>query len=69
MTDDEAENKLNLHDAEDLANHPTSEEEREMPGVHRPERGKGWWGIGPTPTPMRKGLSRTLVDGAGLPSP
>ena len=31
MTDDEAENKLNFHDAEDLANHPTSEEEREMP--------------------------------------
>ena len=69
LTDDEAGNVCNIQDPEELANHPTTDEERELPGVFRPERGRGWWGIGPIPTPMRKGLSRSLVDGAGLPLP
>ena len=68
----------NLSDDGDIANGPlktidenaeTTDEERELPGVKRPKRGEGWWGIGKPLQPQRKGLYKEFVDGAGLPSP
>ena len=47
----------------------TSEEERELPGVRRPRRGAGWWGLGKPLQPHRKGMGKEFTDGAGLPSP
>ena len=47
----------------------TSDDEVELPGIQRPKRGAGWWGRGPTLRPHRKGIVKTFVDGAGLPSP
>ena len=47
----------------------TSEEERELPGMRRPPRGSGWWGVGRPLQPHRKGINKDFVDGAGLPSP
>ena len=52
----------------------TSAEEREMPGVFRPARGKGWWGAppkGPEQGFCRRGriaIARTL-EGARSESP
>ena len=48
---------------------PTTDEERELPGVKRPKRGAGWWGRGRALRTTRKGIGREFVDGAGLPSP
>ena len=47
----------------------TSEEETELKGTKRPARGKGWWCVGPTLLPLRKGVPKPFVDGAGLCSP
>ena len=40
-----------------------------MPGMKRPPKGTGWWGQGPPLRPLRKGVPRDFVDGAGLCSP
>ena len=43
-------------DAEE-ADHPTTDEERELPGQRRPPKGAGWWGMGRPLDPHRKGKS------------
>ena len=47
----------------------TSDEESELPRTKRPKRGEGWRGDGPTLKPHRKGITKSFIDGAGLPSP
>ena len=47
----------------------TTDEETELPGTKRPKKGEGWWGVGPTLLPLRKGAPKPFVDGAGLCSP
>ena len=47
----------------------TSDEEPEMPGIVRPPRGSGWWGIGRPLQPHKKGVNKDFVDGAGILSP
>ena len=65
--------ELKLGDAEPLERpietDLTSDEESELPGTARPRKGAGWWGRGPPLRPMRKGIPRDFVDGAGLCSP
>ena len=53
----------------ELIDDETTDEERELPGVFRPERGAGWWGRGRALQPHRKGLVKEFADGAGFPSP
>ena len=53
----------------DLPGDITSDEEVELPGTRRPKKGEGWWGVGPSIKPLRKGVPRDFVDGAGLCSP
>ena len=51
------------------ADHPTTDEERELPGFFRPKRRSGWWGRGPPLHTEKKGVRVPLVDGGGLCSP
>ena len=66
-SDDDGDQKTTQ--AKDVAEVPTSDEERELPGQTRPKRGAGWWGSGRPMRTHRKGLAGDLVDGSGLPSP
>ena len=50
----------------ELPGEVTSDEEFELPGTRRPQKGEGWWGFGPPFKPLRKGIPRDFVDGAGL---
>lgn len=52
-----------------LPQEDTSEEESELGGLRRPRKGEGWWGMGHTLLPLRKGVPQPFVDGAGLCSP
>ena len=52
-----------------MAEEETSDEEPELQNVRRPKKGAGWWGHGSPVRAHRKGVSKALVDGAGLPSP
>ena len=53
----------------DLPGELTTDQEQEMPGMKRPPKGSGWWGQGPPLRPLRKGIPKDFVDGAGLCSP
>ena len=55
--------------ATNMADEVTSEDEPELMNVRRPKRGEGWWGLGPSLLPLRKGVPRPFTDGAGLCSP
>ena len=46
-----------------------AEDETELPGTRRPRKGEGWCGVGPTLMPLRKGVPKPFVDGAGHCSP
>lgn len=48
------------------ADEVTSDEESELPGRKRLDKGTGWWGTGAPLRPTKKGRSGDLVDGAGL---
>ena len=63
--------KLDGHKPEmtDAPNEITTDEETEHPGTTRPKKGAGWWGFGPPIRPLKKGVPRDFVDGAGLCSP
>ena len=52
-----------------IDNDATTDEERELGDFVRPKLNSGFWGIGPTLQPHRKGMAKTFIDGAGLPSP
>ena len=47
----------------------TSDGESELGGLKHPKRDRGWWGVGPTLLPFRKGFPKPFTDGAGLCSP
>ena len=47
----------------------TTDEETELAGTPRPQRGAGHWGQGPALRISRKGKHRDFVDGGGLCSP
>ena len=47
----------------------TTEDETELDHVKRPKKGAGWVGVGPTLHPLRKGIPKPFVDGAGHCSP